>query len=558
MTSYSRPGVFVSTSLSPLTSSPGAGTSGAVACFAAPFNAGPTNPVLVTSWQQYVSLFGSATSAGSLSAFNGFGNNALPYAVYQYFTNGGSACYVVRAPNTDAVLATASVPSIAQDDAGDGPENTSLITLTATSPGAWANSLYYEIVPVSGGTTDGTAVFNLNIYNGGTAPGNLVESWPAVSLNPGYQRNLLGLVNSASSGSKYVTASLSADFAYSPGTGNTDPAGTSSPVAFSSGSDGTAAFTDSAFANAVTTGYSGDTWSIGGLANVPSNLVLNVNCPGSSIAVYNTVISWAEGQGNVFVVIDGPQVNSSTTGVQESSSTVAASYTSLVSGSSGAVLTAASCAAVYGPWLSISDPASSSPTATALVAPGGAILGAYAVSDATYNVAQSPAGVQATVNCIGLETNFSPADLSALESAQINPVKIIPGAGYCIFGARTLAVGYPNRYVNVARTLMQFTTDFQAITQFAIFQNNDPTLWASITNVLNNYLGQAMQAGMLASTTAASAYSVVCDSTVNTPTTAQAGLVYAQVAVALVSPAEFIIINLSQMASGSSTATVSA
>jgi hypothetical protein len=178
-------------------------------------------------------------------------------------------------------------------------------------------------------------------------------------------------------------------------------------------------------------------------------------------------------------------------------------------------------------------------------------------SDLQNTVATAPAGVTATVNAIGLETNFSPTDLTSLRTAQVNPIKVVPSAGLCIFGANTLAPGYPNRYINVSRTLLQFVADFQAITAFAIFENNNSSLWASIANVLSNYLNQAMQMGMLASTSAATAYSVICDASINTPTTAQAGIVNAQVAVALVSPAEFIVINLSQLSSGTSIATVS-
>jgi phage tail sheath protein FI len=52
-------------------------------------------------------------------------------------------------------------------------------------------------------------------------------------------------------------------------------------------------------------------------------------------------------------------------------------------------------------------------------------------------------------------------------------------------------------------------------------------------------------------------WAVTCDSTTTSAAQAQAGIVNAQVEVALVSPAEFITINLSQMQGGGS-ATVSA
>lgn len=548
MATYSRPGVFVNQSLTPLTASAGGATGGSVACFVGAYNIGPVTPTFVTSWQNYVNLFGG---------FNVANASPLAYAVWQYFNNGGSGCYVYRVPNTDAAVASLTVGSVAQ--ASGSPVTPDLLTFTAKSPGAWANTMYVEIVPGSS-STDGTSTFTLNIYNGGTAATNLVETWPSVSLSPSSARNLVSLVNASTGGSNYVTVTTSfGSGGYSPGTGDSDPAGNAgSPTNLSGGADGSTA---PALDTAITTGISGTGWNSPGLSGL-STQVINVNIPSGPVSsavaqsVINNVISWAETQGNVFVVIDAPPGTMVTTGAAESSSSVVASYQQYLT-TGGTVIDQSPVAAMYGPWLSIQDPASSSPIATKWVAPGGAILGVWSRSDAQNTVAQTPAGTTALVSCVGLEAYFTPADLSNLTTYQVNPVKQVPGTGFVVFGGRTLATGYPNMYINVSRTLLQFTTDFINITQFAIFQNNDATLWQSITNVLTNYLMQAMQNNMLAGTTPETAFQVTCDATTTSPAQAQAGIVNATVAVALVSPAEFIIINLSQMSSGTSTATVS-
>lgn len=544
MPTYSRPGVFVNQSLSPLTASPGGVTGGAIACFVGAYNIGPVKPTIVTSWQNYVNLFGGFSVAGG---------SPLAYAVYQYFNNGGSGCYVYRVPNTDATVADLVLASVKETDSE--PVNTSLLTFTAASPGAYGNGIYVEVVPGNvADTSDPTSVFTVNIYQGGTAASNLVETWPAVSLDPSSNRNLLALMNATNGGSNYVVASVAFNGgAYVAGDGSSDPLGDSgSPYALSGGADGSAA---PALDTAVTSGISGSGWKSPGLGNLGQQ-VINVNVPagpsaGIEQSVLNNLISWAATQGNVFIVIDAPFG-----GVPlETSGTLVTEYGTYLS-SGGTIVTASDVAAVYGPWLSIKDPASSSPTATRWVAPGGAVLGVWSRSDATYNVAQTPAGTTATVSAAALEAYFSPSDLSNLESLQVNPIKLIPGAGFCIFGGRTLATGFPNRYINISRTLMQFTLDFVNITQFAIFQNNDASLWQSITNVLSSYLIQAMQSNMLAGTTPETSFAVICDDTTTSAAQAQAGIVNATVAVALVSPAEFIIINLSQM-QGGGTATVS-
>lgn len=538
MATYARPGVFVNQSLTPLLSSPGV-TGGAVACFAAPYNIGPTRPTLVTSWQQYTNLFGG---------FNVASGSPLAYAVYQYFNNGGTGTYVYRVPNTDAAVAStvfASVETVTTDSV-TAPYNTGLLTFTATNPGAWANKLYIEIVPGSASTNDNTAVFTVNVYNGGTTSAYLVETWPSVSLNPSSSRNLLSLMNATAAGSNYVTVTASfTGGSYVAGDGSSDPLGNAgSPVALSGGADGSAA---PAIDTAITSGVSGTGWSAPGLG-VLTNVLVNLNIPGEATqGILNNVISWAESQGNVFVVIDAPFG-----GVPLLASNALVTLYQQFLSSGGTAIDASPVAAVYGPWLSIPDPASSSSTATKWVAPGGAVLGVWARSDAQNTIAQTPAGTQATVSATALEAYFTTTDLNNLESYQVNPVKLIQSAGFCIFGGRTLATGYPNRYINVSRTLMQFTLDFVNITQFAIFQNNDAALWASISTVLTSYLMQAMQAGMLAGTTPGTAFSVICDSTTTSAAQAQAGIVNATVAVALASPAEFIIINLSQMQGGGS------
>jgi hypothetical protein len=546
--SYSRPGVFVNQSLTPLAVSTGGSTGSSVAVFAAPYNIGPIEPTFVTSFQQYASLYGN---------FNVANGSPLAYAVYMYFQNGGTGCYVLRVPNTDATAGSAIIASVAETDAT--PVTANVLELTALSPGAWSSRLYYEIVPgnpASGASgngnsvADGTVTFTLNLYSGGTAANNLVETWPSVSLSPSSQRYLPSLINATTAGSSYV--SVTVPNTYTAG-GDYDPLGNSgSPTALSSGSDGTTVPTGGAsgLGQYVVSGYAGTGWNVKGLMSLPGNQVYNINLPGATAAgdiaaVNYVIVNYAEALGNSFVVVDGPTASPTST-----SAAVAANYVGMLSG--GSAVTASVQSVLYAPWISIPDPAVASPNATRWVAPGGAILGQWAANDAQYTVAQAPAGIQAPVQAATLEASFSTTDLSTLQAYGINPIKAIPGSGFCIFGAQTLQAGYPNQFLNVARTLTQFVSDFQNLTLFAVFQNNDATLWASITAILSNYLNNAMQQGMLAGTTAATSYSITCDDTVNTPSSIAAGIVNVQVAVALQTPAEFVVINLSQMQSGSS------
>ena len=84
---FQRPGVYVQETLNPV--QPIAGTNSEfITAFVGEDDRGPINtPTLVTSWNQYVTLFGS---------WNSYTNNDVPLAVYMFFSNGGSQLYVTR------------------------------------------------------------------------------------------------------------------------------------------------------------------------------------------------------------------------------------------------------------------------------------------------------------------------------------------------------------------------------------------------------------------------------------------------------------------------------
>jgi phage tail sheath protein FI len=120
-------------------------------------------------------------------------------------------------------------------------------------------------------------------------------------------------------------------------------------------------------------------------------------------------------------------------------------------------------------------------------------------------------------------------------------------------GARTTLTNLPTRYVSIERTLLNITYNLNNLTQFAVFENNNSQLWARLSAVVAQYLQGIWQAGVLQGDTPQQAYYVQCDSGVNTPTTIAAGEVHVQVGIALNTPAEFIVININQMAASTTT-----
>jgi hypothetical protein len=527
--SYPRPGAYINESLSPLQQSGNNIPGQAVAAFAAAYNIGPTIPMFCGSFQNFTNMYGSFQQAG-----NGPAGAAMPlhYAVYTYFANGGTGCYVLRVANTNAVSATYAIQDLgsatvftataAQGSMGQG-------IAQVQSPGVWGNQIFVEVAPVTG---SGSAHVNFNVYYGGTSAGFLVESFLNVSTNPADPRYILPIINSPVSGSNYIQ--LSGGLTYIGGTTDMAPL---VPTALTGGTDGTAAPTLSTVVPSLFDQYC-------------QMQILNMNLAGDITGTdINAIATWAAAREDVFVVADGTPPT-----FPETSAAVVTNYSNQLSG--GSAIARSSFVALFAPYLLIQDPASSNPGATRYVSPSGSVLGMFARVDNLVGPQQMAAGVSyGQISALDLEVRFSGTDLNTLFPLNVNAIKMVPGTGFCVFGARTLLQGYPSMFIPIRRMLMKIEHDCTELVQFAMFEPNTPTLWANVTTVLTNYLTQLTLAGQLGTTNPQSAYSVICDVTNNTQASAQAGYLSVQIAVALGSPVEIIIINISLLQTGAVTTT---
>lgn len=497
------PGVYITEILEPLGNNNIPGE--AVGVFAANYNQGPNVPTLITSWNQYMKKYGTFQQAAN--------NSSLHYAVYQFFNNGGSQCYIVAIPNTDATIGTLTL-----QDVNTPPDN--VITISAISAGAWSNNVYVAIT-----SAGNTGRFNVVIYNGGTASNNIAEQFVDLSINPADPRNVATIINSPKYGSDFINMVVTLP-SNQYVAGVNDPA-LINPTPLSGGSNGVTAPSLST--------------AIPAQLDKLEGTVLNLNIPGvNTPSVINALIAWAEGRGDVMLVIDGP-----VPAPPESSGQVVQNYLNLITG--GTPITASTYATLYAPWIQIVNPASSIPGATVWVPPGGAVLGIWSRADNLVGPWQTPAGVSyGKINLINLEALFTASDLTTLNTNNINAIRFVPNYYPAIMGGRTLEQGYPSRYISVRRMLVKLEHDFTFLLQPALFEPNNAALWLQITSILTNYLTQLMQQGALGGTTPDTSFQVTCDSSNNTPATAAAGIVNANVAVALLSPAEFILINISQ------------
>jgi phage tail sheath protein FI len=500
MATYLRPGVYVEESLNALAPSVGV-SSNTVAAFIGANDRGPSAPTLVTSWNDYVSQYGSWN-----------GNSKLPIAVKLFFDNGGSACYVKRVTAGSPVAATRTLT--------DGESTpVSIATLTATNVGVWGNSI---LVTVSSSAVSGRKDVTIAYPDAST----VVESFTDLTFTDTTDsRYAINFINSRS---KYVVAASLATSA--------QPANISAQ-ALASGADGTTP-TSTNLAAACSS-----------FDVVSNSLILNV--PGVTAATdVNSILSYAESRDDVFVIIDakgGEATTPSATDTVANQLTLSATYT------------ATSLGAVYYPLITIADPTVSTQGATRLVNAGGAIAGLYVTTDASRGVFKAPAGLAARLSNVVSTDVLTNANLDSMNSATapINPIKYVAGSGFVVMGARTLKAGYADRYIPVRRSLIYLRKALTDLTQYAVFEPNDAVLWRSLNATVSAFLTDFWSQGGLRGDTPSDAFFVKCDEELNTLAVIDEGKVNIEVGVALQRPAEFVIIKIGQF-DGGATVTVTA
>ncbi|MGF1499441.1 MAG: phage tail sheath family protein [Elainellaceae cyanobacterium] len=202
-------------------------------------------------------------------------------------------------------------------------------------------------------------------------------------------------------------------------------------------------------------------------------------------------------------------------------------------------------AALYYPWLQVPDPRESGKPK--LVPPCGHMMGIWCRTDESRGIFKAPANeVPRGVVGLAYDTNFREQEL--LNPKGINCIRKFRDRGTLVWGARTLAAldDVNWRYVSVRRLMSYISKSIETGTQWAVFEPNDEDLWARVTRTVKNFLERIWREGALFGSTPEEAFYVKCDAELNTPETMKLGLLYVEVGVAPVRPAEFIIFRISQ------------
>lgn len=183
--------------------------------------------------------------------------------------------------------------------------------------------------------------------------------------------------------------------------------------------------------------------------------------------------------------------------------------------------------------------------------PSAAVAGVYANVDSTRGVWKAPANV--SLNYVdGPTTKITDEDQKDLNvdvtaGKSINAIRSFTGKGTKIWGARTLA-GNDNewRYVNVRRFFNMVEESVKRSTGWAVFESNDSNTWVKVRAMIENYLILKWKDGALAGAKPDDAFFVrVGLGQTMSPDDVLEGRMNVEIGMAVVRPAEFIILKFS-------------
>ncbi|MGN9907811.1 phage tail sheath family protein [Phytohabitans sp. LJ34] len=207
-------------------------------------------------------------------------------------------------------------------------------------------------------------------------------------------------------------------------------------------------------------------------------------------------------------------------------------------------------AALYYPWLSISDP-SGSGAQTLLVPPSGHLAGVYARSDGSRGVHRAPAN-ETIAGALGLERVLSDADQGELNIEGVNVLRVFGGGQPQVWGARTTAPRDETawRYVNVRRLFLFMEESIQEGIRWAVFEPNNESLWKRLDRTITDFLTRVWSSGALFGASPEEAFYVKIDSENNPPSLRELGQIVIEIGVNVVRPAEFVVVRIGMWPGG--------
>ena len=263
-----------------------------------------------------------------------------------------------------------------------------------------------------------------------------------------------------------------------------------------------------------------------------------VCAPGiTSSAVLLELVSYAEAA-NIFAIIDAPE---NLDGLK------AFGLSTDLKGLSGlSAKMASKQAALYFPWVNVSDNGS-----TRSISPSAFAAGIYARVDNARGVHKAPANEPVRL-ASSLAYTINDSEQEELNKNGINCLRDFSDSGIRVWGARTTVslIDPQWRYINVRRLFNMIEKTLEQGTKWAVFEPNDSKLWGALSRNTKAFLSRVYGTGAFAGASEAEAFFVTCDASNNPQENIDAGIVTIEIGIAPVKPAEFIVFKISQKSPG--------
>jgi phage tail sheath protein FI len=489
-----------------------------------PIDADAESPVIINSYGDFERQFGSLDPLYPMG-----------YAVRDFYLNGGAQAAIVRLSKgtegkpAKAAIALANLP------------------LEAATAGGWGNQLRVRVdsnVSSDIATSFGLAVgdlFNLTVRD--MASGTQ-ESFLNLSVKESPRR--ADRVLKAGSSLLRVASSLTLPATAVPAAHLDPDAGktvweqdkSSTGVAAADQAVDSAALDDNAYlgnADAKTGIYALKKADLFNLLCIPPDL----RGGNTSKLVYQNAMAFCA-ERRAMLIVDAPNDWGS-----------AGAITPTVLAALGLTGTAARNAALYFPRVIESDPKRQGQLDTFV--PCGIVAGVMARTDTQRGVWKAPAGIDAALNGVqGLAVALNDAENGMLNPLGVNCLRSFPLVGPVLWGSRTLRgadlLADEYKYVPVRRLALYIEESLFRGTQWVVFEPNDEPLWSQIRLNVGAFMQNLFRQGAFQGKTPSDAYFVKCDKETTTQNDINLGIVNIVVGFAPLKPAEFVVIQLQQMA----------
>ncbi|MDH4472856.1 MAG: phage tail sheath C-terminal domain-containing protein [Fluviicola sp.] len=188
----------------------------------------------------------------------------------------------------------------------------------------------------------------------------------------------------------------------------------------------------------------------------------------------------------------------------------------------------------------------------------GGMAGVITTIDNQSGVWEAPANTS-IVGAVTLPIRLTEAqqgdlNIDAVSGKSINAIRFFNGLGILVWGARTLDGNSQDwRYISVRRTMTYLEQSCKLAAQAYVFQPNDKNTWEAVIAMISSFLTGVWKQGGLQGSSPAEAFSVACGlGTTMTSEDLLNGFMRVTIKVAVVRPAEFIVITFEQQQAVSS------